>query len=226
MSTLRRPPRRVQKAKKKRRSKYRRASCKFNRGSFESRIPVMGALATSAAFAIRLPAHSKRRRERSEGKDSARLHEARSPHATNRAETTHADTRTHAPPNTHRHSSMSGRFATYLVEVSSASSSTASPTPLATKRLLTYPPPLSLSLSLCLSPSCGRQPPNRIRTQTLRTTPRSPASCFPHPCSSGLGIRSRTARAPSHPQRRRPPRPRRRRRMMRPRRRFTGSACG
>merc|ERR1712048_588046 len=47
---------------------------------------------------------------------SARLHEARSPHATNRAETTQADTRTHAPPNTHRHSSMSGRFATYLVE--------------------------------------------------------------------------------------------------------------
>merc|ERR1712174_32066 len=38
-------------------------------------------------------------------------HEARSQHATNRAETTHADT-----PNTHRHSSMSGRFATYLVE--------------------------------------------------------------------------------------------------------------
>ena len=69
---------------------------------------------------------------------------------------------THArTPNTHRHSSMSGRFATYLVEVSSASSSTASQTPLATKRLLTYPPPLSLSLSVSLArPPTAKPNPN------------------------------------------------------------------
>ena len=61
-------------SEEKAQGKNRKASCKYNRGSFESRIPVVWALATSAVFAIRLPAHSKERRERSEGKDRARLH--------------------------------------------------------------------------------------------------------------------------------------------------------
>ena len=217
-------------SEEKAQGKNRKASCKYKRGSFESRIPVVWALATSAVFAIRLPAHSKERRERSEGKDRARLHTKLDrntpPTAPRRRTPTHA--RTHPKhTQTQQHvgplRDVPGR-GEQRIELNRIANT-------ARYETLADISSSSFSLCLCLSLSRGRQLPNRIRIQTLRITPRSPASCFPHPCSSVSGTRSRSARAPSprgwcHPQRRRPPRPRRRRRIMRPRRRFTGSACG